>query len=129
MAVPVCSFECKGTRSGAAPFNSDEQPALKEMHQSSLGPRSWRGLLLSDFLRHDKCLGCIGRDKASRRELTMRDDKKKVQAHNKGEGDFKKCGGLASNPITEIFHPSYAPPKGHEEEYAKGWKNAKKHAQ
>jgi hypothetical protein len=56
----------------------------------------------------------------------MSDKKAKSWAHNKGERDFKRCGGLASNPITEIFHPSYDPPRGHEKEYGKGWKIALK---
>jgi hypothetical protein len=48
------------------------------------------------------------------------------EAHNKGERDFKKSGGLAdSNPLTEAFHPTYDPPSGYEEEYKEGWDNAK----
>jgi len=47
-------------------------------------------------------------------------------AHDKGEQDFSKCGGQAdSNPIYEIFHPSYDPPTDHEEAYKSGWDNAK----
>jgi hypothetical protein len=49
--------------------------------------------------------------------------------HNaEGQKDFEKCGGQASDPVTEIFHPSYDPPsdpKG-KEEYDSGWNNAKK---
>lgn len=49
------------------------------------------------------------------------------EAHNKGEKDFKKSGGLANlNPITEIFHPTYSPPSGQEKSYKAGWDNAKK---
>jgi hypothetical protein len=48
-------------------------------------------------------------------------------AHDKGEKDFKKSGGQANpNPLTELFHPTYAPPKGREKEYKAGWSNAKK---
>ncbi len=50
----------------------------------------------------------------------------KQDAHNKGGNDFKKCGGIASDPITEIFHPSYNPPSKDREAYKKGWDNAKK---
>lgn len=49
------------------------------------------------------------------------------EAHNKGEQDFSKSGGqVNSNPLTEIFHPTYNPPSGHEEAYKEGWENAKK---
>ena len=48
------------------------------------------------------------------------------EAHNKGEQDYKKSGGIASNPITELFHPTYNPPSGGEEKYGEGWDNAKK---
>ena len=51
---------------------------------------------------------------------------KGTEAHNKGERDYAKSGGIASDPITEIFHPTYDPPKGHEKEYKEGWNNAKK---
>ena len=47
------------------------------------------------------------------------------EAHNKGERDFRKSGGVASDPITEFFHPTYDPPSGYEEEYKKGWNHAK----
>ncbi len=54
-------------------------------------------------------------------------DKASREANNKGEQDYRKSGGnLNSNPLTELFHPTYDPPKGHEEEYKKGWDNAKK---
>jgi len=52
---------------------------------------------------------------------------KKTEAHNKGEKDFAKSGGIANpNPIVEFFHPGYNPPSGHEKEYKEGWDNAKK---
>jgi hypothetical protein len=47
-------------------------------------------------------------------------------AHSKGEKDYTRSGGVASNPLTEIFHPTYNPPSGHEDEYKSGWDNAKK---
>ena len=50
----------------------------------------------------------------------------KEHAHTKGERDYKKSGGVASNPITEFFHPTYNPPSGYKKDYDKGWKNAKK---
>jgi hypothetical protein len=50
----------------------------------------------------------------------------KEHAHDKGGQDYSKSGGQASNPITEIFHPTYNPPSGYKEEYGKGWDNAKK---
>ncbi len=57
-----------------------------------------------------------------------RESEEKRWAHNKGEKDFKKCDGLAdSNPLTELFHPSYDPPKGRKSEYDSGWRTAEKH--
>ncbi len=52
----------------------------------------------------------------------------KSSDHEKGQKDYKKCGGQAdSNPITEFFHPSYKAPSDHDrkEQYDKGWGNAK----
>lgn len=54
----------------------------------------------------------------------MGDDEK--AAYWKGYNDYKKSGGVAnSNPLTEIFHPTYDPPKEHEEAYKAGWDRAK----
>ncbi|MGA2084031.1 MAG: hypothetical protein ABSG60_00760 [Terracidiphilus sp.] len=51
----------------------------------------------------------------------------KEYAHNKGESDYSKSGGqVNSNPLTEIFHPTYNPPSNYEKEYKEGWDNAKK---
>jgi len=48
-------------------------------------------------------------------------------AYAKGQKDYSKSGGQADlNPITEFIHPTYNPPADHEEEYKKGWDNAKK---
>lgn len=58
---------------------------------------------------------------------TRSSEERAQDAHDKGQEDYAKCGGLPHpNPITEAFHPSYAPPKGNEEEYEGGWNNAKK---
>jgi hypothetical protein len=47
-------------------------------------------------------------------------------AHNKGQEDYKRSGGMASsNPLTELVHPTYDPPSGHEKSYGEGWSNAK----
>jgi len=46
-------------------------------------------------------------------------------AENKGAQDFNKSGGVASDPLTEAFHPTYNPPSGHEDQYKAGWDNAK----
>lgn len=48
------------------------------------------------------------------------------RAYSKGQKDYKRSGGVASDPITEIFHPTYNPPSGKSKEYGSGWKNAKK---
>ena len=48
--------------------------------------------------------------------------------HNQGEKDYAECGGqVNSNPLTELFHPSYDPPSDPEgaEQYKQGWENAK----
>ncbi len=56
-----------------------------------------------------------------------KESEEKTWAHNKGERDYKKCDGLAdSNPLTELFHPSYTPPSGRKSEYDSGWRNAEK---
>lgn len=48
-------------------------------------------------------------------------------AHNKGQEDHSKSGGLAkSNPVEEFLNPTYDPPKGYEKEYKQGHDNAKK---
>jgi hypothetical protein len=47
-------------------------------------------------------------------------------AHAKGQEDFTRSGGIASNPLTEAFHPTYNPPSKYEDEYKAGWENAKK---
>jgi hypothetical protein len=49
--------------------------------------------------------------------------------HAEGQHDYEKSGGqVNSNPITELFHPTYDPPNDKEgaEEYKSGWDNAKK---
>lgn len=49
--------------------------------------------------------------------------------NNQGEQDYKECGGQAkSNPIDELFHPSYDPPKDADgkDHYDAGWDNAHK---
>lgn len=58
--------------------------------------------------------------------MTEKDAEKAEEAHDKGERDYKKCGGQADpNPIVEFFHPGYKPPAGYEKEYKAGWDNAK----
>jgi len=47
------------------------------------------------------------------------------KAYWKGYNDYKRCRGIASNPLTEFFHPSYNPPPGHKEAYDAGWNRAK----
>lgn len=51
---------------------------------------------------------------------------KEKEAYWKGYNDYKKCGGQAhSNPLTELFHPSYNSPSKHQEAYKAGWERAK----
>jgi hypothetical protein len=47
-------------------------------------------------------------------------------ANRKGEQDCERSGGIARDPLTEIFHPTHNPPKGKESEYMAGWNNARK---
>lgn len=52
---------------------------------------------------------------------------KEKEAYWGGYKDQKDCGGQAnSNPISEMFSPSYDPPKDHGEAYKAGWNAAKK---
>lgn len=51
---------------------------------------------------------------------------KQKDAFIKGRDDYNKSGGQAnSNPITEVFHPSYKPSSGLEKQYKDGWDTAK----
>jgi hypothetical protein len=64
----------------------------------------------------------------SRKRDVMADSKSLQDAHNAGEKDYSACGGqVNSNPITELFHPSYKAPSDTDlkEAYDDGWKNAK----
>jgi hypothetical protein len=50
---------------------------------------------------------------------------KQKDAFIKGRDDYNKSGGQAnSNPLTELFHPSYNPPSGYEKQYKDGWDTA-----
>lgn len=51
---------------------------------------------------------------------------KEKETYWKGYNDYKKRGGqVNSNPLTELFHPSYTPPAKHQEAYKAGWERAK----
>ncbi len=51
---------------------------------------------------------------------------KEKEAYWKGYNDYKRSGGQANtNPLTELFHPSYNPPSEHREAYKAGWERAK----